>query len=209
MTSSFRTHLARHPHVAILRGLTVADAAMVTDTLLDAGWRTIEVPLNRPGAREALDVVARQAKGSGAIIGAGTITTIAECEEAEAAGAEFFLSPHTDPDLVALATGKGLTYVPGCQTVGEMVTAISAGATILKLFPFGHLGADFTDAVREVVSPDIHLMAVGGITPETVSEAMPPADSVGVGSSLYTPGIDRSTLGARARMWPMVRNIST
>ncbi len=201
MTSALHTHLAHHPHVAILRGLTLDDAAMVLDTLLDAGWRTIEVPLNRPGALDALELIVSRSSGSGALIGAGTVTSLADYDRAQAAGAEFFLSPHTDPQLVAAVAAKNPNYVPGCQSVSEMFTAMSAGATTLKLFPFSHLGAEFIHAVRGVIAPEIHLMAVGGITLDTVSQTMPPVNSVGIGSSLYTPGIDQATLSARASQW--------
>lgn len=201
MTNTFQDHLVAHPHVAILRGLTTTDAHMVTDTLLDAGWRTIEVPLNRPGALEALEMVVGRASGSGALIGAGTVTTLAECDSAKDAGAEFFLSPHTDYTLTTELVSRGLHYVPGCQTVSDMFSALRAGATTLKLFPFTHLGAGFVTAVRGVIPADIHLMAVGGITIDTVADSMPPANSVGVGSSLYTPGIDQETLAARASQW--------
>lgn len=201
MTNTFQDHLATHPHVAILRGLTTTDAHMVTDTLLEAGWRTIEVPLNRPGALEALEMVVGRASGSGALIGAGTVTTLAECDSAKDAGAEFFLSPHTDYTLTTELVSRDLHYVPGCQTVSDMFSALRAGATTLKLFPFTHLGAEFVTAVRGVIPADIHLMAVGGITIDTVADSMPPANSVGVGSSLYAPGIDQETLAARASQW--------
>ena len=201
MTNTFHEHLTKHPHVAILRGLTRHDADMVTDTLLEAGWRTIEVPLNRPGALEALEMVVRRASGSGALIGAGTVTSLPEAEAAKAAGAEFFLSPHTDYTLTSELINRGLHYVPGAQTVSEIFTALRGGAQTVKLFPFSHLGADFISAVRGVISPNIHLMAVGGVTIDTVASTMPPANSVGVGSSLYTPGIDQASLATKASQW--------
>ena len=39
------TAISQNPLIAILRGLTAADAASVSDTLVDAGFRIIEVPL--------------------------------------------------------------------------------------------------------------------------------------------------------------------
>ena len=42
------------PLVAILRGLEANRAAEVGRTLFDAGFRLLEVPLNRPGALEGI-----------------------------------------------------------------------------------------------------------------------------------------------------------
>ena len=49
------------PLVAILRGLTPAEAPQVGAILFEAGLRILEVPLNRPGAIESRAILARMA----------------------------------------------------------------------------------------------------------------------------------------------------
>ena len=68
------------PLVAILRGLTPAEAQAAGQALFDAGFRLLEVPLNRPGALESIAILSHMAPAD-AIVGGGTMLTVAhECQ---------------------------------------------------------------------------------------------------------------------------------
>ncbi|NNM57950.1 MAG: hypothetical protein HKL97_12430, partial [Acidocella sp.] len=65
--------LRRHL-VAILRGITPADAEAVGAALVEAGFEAIEVPLNSPQALVSIGRLARVMPG-GVLVGAGTVLT--------------------------------------------------------------------------------------------------------------------------------------
>src|SRR5579859_87038 len=120
--------------VAIVRGRRAEHLDAVLDTLVESGIRSLEVTLNTPGALEAI----RRAVGRfgpDVAVGAGTVRTVADVEDSVAAGAQFLVSPHTDPALGERARELAAPYLPGALTPTEIVAAWNAGASAIKLFP--------------------------------------------------------------------------
>lgn len=69
---TFRSHFAACPLVAIIRGVTPADAESVGEAVVAAGIRIIEVPLNSPDPFDSIRRLAERLKGR-ALVGAGTV----------------------------------------------------------------------------------------------------------------------------------------
>src|SRR5256714_9969802 len=136
--------------VAILRGRRAEHLDTVLDVLVDAGIRSLEVTLNTPGALEAIRR-ARTRFGEEVSVGAGTVRTVADVEDAVAAGAQFLVSPHTDPALGARARERSAAYLPGALTPTEIVTAWNSGAAAVKLFPARLGGPRYLRDLREAV----------------------------------------------------------
>jgi len=134
--------------VAILRGRRAEHLDTVLDVLVDAGIRSLEVTLNTPGALEAIRR-ARTRFGEEVSVGAGTVRTVADVEDAVAAGAQFLVSPHTDPALGARARELSAAYLPGALTPTEIVTAWNSGAAAVKLFPARLGGPRYLRDLRE------------------------------------------------------------
>src|SRR3981081_271713 len=84
------------PLIAILRGLTPSAAPVVGQVLFDAGFRLLEVPLNRPGALEAIRILRRIAPPD-ALIGGGTMLSPGDGDAAGEASGPMMVSPHWDP----------------------------------------------------------------------------------------------------------------
>jgi 2-dehydro-3-deoxyphosphogalactonate aldolase len=121
------------PLVAILRGIEPHEAAAHATALLEAGFDCIEVPTNSPSWADSVRTIAELAAGR-ALVGAGTVLTAAHLDALVAAGGRMAVSPHTDTDLVAEATGRGLFVLPGAMTASEVFAAQRAGAHAVKLF---------------------------------------------------------------------------
>ena len=186
--------------VAILRGRRGEHLDAVLDVLVESGVRSVEVTLNTPGA---LDAVRRAGTrfGPEVTVGAGTVRTVAELDEAVAAGARFLVSPHTDLALAARAAEAGVAYLPGALTPTEIVAAWAAGAAAVKLFPARLGGPRYLRDIREPLN-DIPIVPTGGVSPDNVAEWFASgAVAVGVGGSLIGDALDggsRSALSARA-----------
>ena len=195
--ATFETAFAACPLVAILRGLTPAEAVPVGKVLVDAGFRILEVPLNSPQPLDSISALAHAFPQ--AWVGAGTVLQRAEIGPVQAAGGRVIVSPNFDADVVAESRDLGLVSLPGVATPTEAFAALDAGATGLKLFPAEMMGPPVVKALRAVLPRDTLLLPVGGITPASLAPYRAAgADGFGIGSALYTPGMDIETLRQRA-----------
>ena len=169
--------------VMIIRGVPPEWAVPIGEALLAADVDVMEITLNTP---HALDMIAalHDALGEQMAIGAGTVLSIAEAEQALAAGAEFFVSPHLDTEIVAFANEHDCMVVPGAFTPTEVITALRAGADIVKVFPANIVGPQF---FRDLQGPfgQIPLLPTGGITIENAGTYIKSgALALGVGAGL-------------------------
>jgi 2-dehydro-3-deoxyphosphogluconate aldolase/(4S)-4-hydroxy-2-oxoglutarate aldolase len=183
--------------VAILRGRRAEHLDAVLDVLVETGIRSLEVTLNTPGALEAIRrAVSRYADD--ARVGAGTVRTVADVEDAVAAGARFLVSPHTDPALGSRARELGVAYLPGAFTPTEIVSAWNSGAAAVKLFPARLGGPRYLRDLREPL-PDVPIVPTGGVSADNVAEWFAAgAVAVGVGGTLIGDALDGGDLSALA-----------
>jgi 2-dehydro-3-deoxyphosphogluconate aldolase/(4S)-4-hydroxy-2-oxoglutarate aldolase len=150
---------------------------------LNGGIQLLEMTLNTPGALEAI-ARWRERFGERAHIGAGTVLNTGMARDAIAAGAQFLIAPNLDEDVIVLGVDNGIDVWPGAMTPTEIVRAWKAGASAVKVFPSGTLGASF---FREVRGPLNHipLIATGGVTLENLPSFLGAgAVAVGAGGSL-------------------------
>lgn len=188
----------RLPLVAILRGITPADAAEHVGALADEGYDAIEIPTNSPGWAESVALAVR-ACGGRATIGAGTVLEPAQVDALLDAGGTIAVSPNVRPPVIRYAAERGLPFMAGFATASEAFDALEAGATMLKLFPAAIYGPAMVRALRSVLPP-VPLFAVGGITPETLPVYLAAGcQGVGVGGELYRPGQSVEQTRAQAR----------
>lgn len=99
------------PLVAILRGLTPGEAPACGAALFAAGFRLLEVPLNRPGAIEAIRALVGIAPPD-AVIGGGTMLTREHVDAVHAAGGRLFVAPNCNPDVIAYAARRAWRHQP-------------------------------------------------------------------------------------------------
>ena len=181
-------YLDQCPLVAILRGVTPAEAEAIGDAIFEAGIRIIEVPLNSP---DPLASIVRLAKkfGDRALVGAGTVLKAEDVARVRDAGGQLIVSPDTNPEIIAATASAGLISSPGYFTPSEAFTAIRAGATALKLFPAEAASPAVLKAQLAVIPRDVPVLAVGGIKPDNMRPWLDVgASGFGLGGGLYQPG---------------------
>jgi 2-dehydro-3-deoxyphosphogalactonate aldolase len=189
----------KYPLVAILRGLTPEETPAAVGALLDAGFRAIEIPLNSPNAFTSIEIAAKMAPAD-ALIGAGTVLTIADVERLDSTGGRLFVSPNVDVPVLSAAVAKKMVTLPGVFTPTEALAAAATGATGLKFFPAGVLGPSGITAIRAVLPADLLIAAVGGVSDQNFGEyAKAGVKAFGLGSSIYKPGMSAADIAVRAK----------
>ncbi|MEO6360991.1 MAG: 2-dehydro-3-deoxy-6-phosphogalactonate aldolase [Sphingomicrobium sp.] len=200
-TSRFHEYLAQCPLVAIIRGVTPAEAADIGAAILDAGIRIIEVPLNSPDPLRSIETLS-QKFGDRALIGAGTVLDPMQVGQVKAAGGALIVSPNTNPVVIRATASAGLVSCPGYFTPSEAFAALDAGADGLKLFPAEGASPAVVRAQRAVLPKEIPLLVVGGISPTSMQPWLEAgATGFGLGSGLYRPGQSAAETAEKARAY--------
>ena len=190
--------MARLPLVAILRGVRPDEIEGIGLALEHAGFALIEVPLNSPQPFDSIATLRRVLRPD-TLVGAGTVTRVADVRRLQQLGADLVVMPHADVAVIRAAKAAGLLCVPGVATPTEAFAALEAGADALKLFPAELVTPGVMKAMRAVLPAKVPLLPVGGITPGSLAPWRDAgASGFGLGSALYMPGIDAAAVSARA-----------
>jgi 2-dehydro-3-deoxyphosphogalactonate aldolase len=185
--------------IAILRGVQPGEVLGAAEALMAGGIGIIEVPLNSPRPFDSIALLARTVAPA-VRVGAGTVLTAADADRAADAGATLVLAPNFDAAVVRRTVQRGLFAMPGVATPSEGFAALAVGAHGLKLFPGEMLGPPVMKAWRAVFAPGTPFYAVGGVGEHNIAAYKAAgAAGVGVGSSLYAPGVKGAELTRRAR----------
>lgn len=192
--------------IVVARARSAEDYDPVLEVLIDAGIRSVELTLTTPGTIEHLPRLIDRF-GDDVDLGIGTVTDTDQLRRAVDAGARYLVTPITVPALLAAAVEAGVPLVPGGFTPTELFASWSAGASAVKVFPAGRLGAGYVKDLRGPF-PDIEVVPSGGVDLESAAQWLAAgAAAVSVGCPLLGDafqGGDLVALGERARAFVAV-----
>jgi 2-dehydro-3-deoxyphosphogluconate aldolase/(4S)-4-hydroxy-2-oxoglutarate aldolase len=163
----------------------VDDAVPLAQALVDGGVRVLEVTLRTPAALDCMKAII--AAVPGAIVGAGTIRSIADAQAARDIGCAFGVSPGYTSAVGLACREIGLPLLPGVATAGEVMTAQADGYDFLKFFPATAAGG--IPLLKALAGPftDVVFCPTGGITPETAPQFLALPNVKVCGGSWLTP----------------------
>lgn len=167
--------------IPVLTVRNPANAARTAAVLAEAGLRFVEVTLRTPESLAAIRAMA-SAK-TGAIIGAGSIRSPRDIDDAIAAGAQFLVSPGQTDALLKAGIAAPAPFIPAGATPAEMMRAMEAGFPVVKFFPAEASGG--VKALSAILAPlhDLSIMPTGGITPANVASYLAIPNIVACGGS--------------------------
>jgi 2-dehydro-3-deoxyphosphogluconate aldolase/(4S)-4-hydroxy-2-oxoglutarate aldolase len=169
--------------VPVVRAASADEAMRAIDAIKEGGISVLEITMTVPGAVGVIEEVVKR-YGSEATVGAGTVLDPETARVCILAGAQFVVSPALNVDTIAMCRRYGVPIMPGALTPTEVVTAWSAGADFVKVFPCGSMGgASYIKNLKGPL-PQIKMIPTGGVSLKTA------ADFIKAGSSALGVGTD-------------------
>ncbi|MEP7157347.1 MAG: bifunctional 4-hydroxy-2-oxoglutarate aldolase/2-dehydro-3-deoxy-phosphogluconate aldolase [Betaproteobacteria bacterium] len=183
--SNIRDILAASPVMPVIVLDRVDDAVPLAKALVAGGIRVLEVTMRTAVALECVRAI--RAAVPDAIVGVGTITSVADMDAARVAGATFGVSPGSTPELLAHAAAQAFPFLPGTMTPSDVMRALDAGFSAMKLFPAKQAGGVEMLKALGGPFPQVLFCPTGGIDAESVSTYLALPNVACVGGSWLAP----------------------
>ncbi|MGL6175009.1 MAG: bifunctional 4-hydroxy-2-oxoglutarate aldolase/2-dehydro-3-deoxy-phosphogluconate aldolase [Cellulosilyticaceae bacterium] len=153
--------------VPVIKFDRVEDALPLAKALCDGGLPVAEITFRTECAAEAMKLVSTELPEM--LVGAGTILTIEQVDEAVAAGAKFIVSPGLNPKVVKYCVEKGIPVTPGCANPSDVEQAIELGLDVVKFFPAEAAGG--INMIKSMAAPytKMKFMPTGGINASNIN----------------------------------------
>lgn len=177
--------MLKSPILAIFRGINIEHVKSLAQCCINAGIDTVEVTMNTEHVEKIIKEFIKVSDGR-LKVGAGTVLSIKDYQEAIQAGAQFIVTPVVNLEVIKECRSKDIPVFPGALTPTEVWQAWEAGATMVKVFPAGAFGPKY---LKDLHGPldKIKLMAVGGVNAENILEYFKNgAEAVAVGGSIFS-----------------------
>ena len=189
--------------VAVVRAENTEKAIRITEACIEGGVASIELTFTVPFAYKVIEELAKRYTKGEIILGAGTVLDPETARIAILSGSEYIVSPCLNVETIKLCNRYRVPVMPGIMTITEAITAMEAGAAILKLFPGELFGPKFIIAIKGPL-PYAQIMPTGGVDVNNAAEWIKSgAVALGAGSSLT--GGDYETIVATAKEF--IKNI--
>jgi len=201
-TLELATHGPVIPVIVINR---VEDAVPMAEALLEGGIKVLEVTLRTACALKAMEAIAKAVPD--AILGAGTVRSVADAKAAKDAGCTFAVSPGYTSQVGLACRDIGLSLLPGVSTGSEIMMANADDYYFLKLFPAVAVGG--INLLKGFAGPftDVKFCPTGGVTVETAPQFLALPNVIVCGGTWLTPA-DAVAAGNWAQITKLAREAS-
>ena len=144
------------------------DAPKLGRALLAGGLPCAEITFRTAAAAEAIRLMATECPDM--LVGAGTVLTVEQAQQAVAAGAKFIVSPGFDPDVVDWCLANNVPITPGVATPTEVGLALKKGVTVQKFFPAEAIGG--IKSLKAIAAPygGVKFIPTGGINANNLGD---------------------------------------
>lgn len=178
------TRLAAHRLVPVVVLDEARDAGPLADALVGGGLPVAEVTFRTAAAPDAIRAMADRGD---VLVGAGTVVTTDQVEQAVKAGASYLVSPGTSRAVVERAQELGVPVLPGAVTASEVQAALELGLDTVKFFPAGTSGGSKAIAALAAPFGGLRFVPTGGVGPANLDEYLALPCVAAVGGSWMVP----------------------
>lgn len=184
MTLSVLERLAAGRLVPVVVLDDAADAGPLADALVAGGLPVAEVTFRTAAAADSIRVMADRGD---ILVGAGTVLTAAQVDQAVDAGARYIVSPGTSRAVVERAQELGVPVLPGAISATEVQAALELGLTTVKFFPAGTSGGAAAIAALAAPFGGVRFVPTGGVGVRNLGEYLALPAVAAVGGSWMVP----------------------
>lgn len=198
--------LANHgPVIPVIVINRVEDAVPMAEALLEGGIKVLEVTLRTSCALKGMEAIAKAVPD--AILGAGTVRSVADAKAAKDAGCTFAVSPGYTSQVGLACRDIGLPLLPGVSTGSEIMMANADDYYFLKLFPAVAVGG--INLLKGFAGPfaDVKFCPTGGVTVESAPQFLALPNVIVCGGTWLTPA-DAVAAGNWAHITKLAREAS-
>ena len=154
--------------VPVIKIDRIEDAEPLAKALCEGGLPVAEVTFRTEHAKQAMQII--NEKFPDMILGAGTVLTTKQVDDAIEAGAKFIVSPGLNPEIVRYCQSKNIMILPGCANASDIEAALSFGLTTVKFFPAEPLGG--LKMIKALAAPyvNVNFMPTGGVKENNICD---------------------------------------
>ncbi len=157
------------------------DAIPLADALIAGNLPVAEITFRTAAAEASIRAMIKERPQM--LVGAGTITTLAQAKRAIAAGADFLVTPGFSDEITAYAKDVGIVIFPGVCTPTEIMATLKYDLPVVKFFPAAQYGGLNTIKALNGPFPNLKFMPTGGISASNVLEYLAYPNIVACGGS--------------------------
>lgn len=151
--------------VPVIKITDIETALPLAKALCDGGLPAAEITFRTDCAAEAISMITKAYPDM--LVGAGTVLTVAQVEQAVNAGAKFIVSPGLNPTVVSYCVSHNIPVVPGCATPSDIEKALELGLDTVKFFPAEAAGG--LPMIKAMSAPyKVKFMPTGGINEKNI-----------------------------------------
>ena len=180
MTKTFEA-LSRIGVVPVITIDSPQDAVPLARALLNGGIGCAEITFRTASAEEAIQRIGGECHEM--LVGAGTVLTVQQAEQAVRAGAQYIVAPGFDAAVVEWCLGNGVPVLPGVATPTEINMALARGVKLLKFFPAEEIGGVRMLKALRAPYQEVQFIPTGGINARNLAEYLALPNVVACGGS--------------------------
>lgn len=170
--------------VPVVRASSANEAIAVIEAIKEGGVTVLEITMTVPNAVDVIKEVSSK-YGNEVLVGAGTVLDSETARTCILAGAKFVVSPALNVETIAMCRRYSIAVMPGALTPTEVVTAWTAGADFVKIFPASAMGGASYIKNLKAPLPQIEMIPTGGVSLTTATDFIKAGSSaLGVGTDL-------------------------
>lgn len=155
------------PVIPVMVIKKLEDALPMAKALQAGGINVFEITLRSAVALDAIKLLSKEVPD--ALVGAGTVLSAEQYDQAVAAGAKFVISPGATPVLLKHAAEREVPLIPGTATPSEMMQALEQGYSYVKFFPAEINGGAAALKAISAALPQLSFCPTGGVSPKNVA----------------------------------------
>ena len=146
----------------------VNDALPLAKALIDGGLPVAEVTFRTDAAKESIRLMCEHYPNM--LVGAGTVLTTKQVDDAIEAGAKFIVSPGLNPRIVRYCNEKNILIIPGCSNASDIEQALENDINVIKFFPAELAGG--LPMIKALAAPyvNVRFMPTGGVNQNNIKD---------------------------------------